>query len=73
MRDNRTDHPEKPAAAFRKGIHSDIDSLKQYYKHLSGSEPLTPEAERALWDQVEATTDRIRDILYTFTFVQLEH
>ena len=73
MRDNRTDHPEKPAAAFRKGIHSDIDSLKQYYKYLSGSEPLTPEAERALWDQVEATTERIRDILYTFTYVQLEH
>lgn len=57
----------------RRSNQGDIDSLKQYYKHLADSEPLTPEAERAIWDQVEETTDRIRDILYTFTYVQLEH
>ncbi len=73
MRENSMKNPEKTAESSRKGNHSDIDSLKQYYKHLSGSEPLTPEAERVLWDQVDAATDRIRDILYTFTFVQLEH
>ena len=55
--------PEKSTAHPRRGIHGDIDSLKQYYKHLTDSEPLTPEAERALWDQMEAATDRIRDIL----------
>lgn len=64
---------EKTTPLSRRGNHGDIDSLKQYYKHLADSEPLTPEAERATWDKVEAATDRIRDILYTFTYVQQEH
>ena len=64
---------EKKSISRQRGNHGDIDSLRQYYKHLADNEPLTPESEREIWNKVEAATDRIRDILYMFTYVQQEH
>ncbi len=58
---------------YRTVFREDSDSLRQYCRNLNNSEPLAPEEETELWQQIDRVSARIRDILYTFGFILAEH
>ena len=49
------------------------DSLRQYYRQLSASEPLSPEEESRLWQEMDEARGEIRGGLYRIGFVLPEH
>ncbi len=51
----------------------DSGSLRSYYRQLGDSEPISPEAERALWAKVDAVVERMRASLCTFWFILKQH
>ena len=70
--DKRTREDEKEASCRRRAG-DDTDSLRQYYRQLSGSEPLTAEEESVLWQKMDEERDSIRRGLYRLGFVLPEH
>ena len=70
--ENRTREEAKDASYRRRGG-EDSDSLRQYYRQLSTSEPLSAEEESRLWQEMDQERDGIRGELYRLGFVLPEH
>ena len=60
-----------PLSRYRGG--EGPDSLRQYYRQLSASEPLSAEEEALLWREMDRVRGEIRDGLYRIGFVLPEH
>lgn len=70
--EDRTREEPKDALCRRRPA-DEADSLRQYYRQLSNSEPLTAEEEAAIWQKMDQERDRIRSGLYRLGFVLPEH
>ena len=73
MTDDEERTREEPRDTLKRHRGEGTDSLRQYYRQLSASEPLSAEEESQLWREMDSARGDIRDGLYRIGFVLQEH